>query len=806
MKTIAQSLINKAGFDKTRSGKVVGKNELTNTYSIKVDGHIYNNVRTVNDSTYNVGDTVRINIPVNQMSQAYISASIYSDASIGKKIGHAESLIEAADQEITNIIEIMGKIYQLSIRSDYSANSVTHYGVMMQNGEDVTSSEYTVNFHWYLQKTTGKTAIGTGASVTLDTEDFLYGQAVLLEWEVDNVVKLRTQVILFDNTKVEEVAEKAYDAYDIATNEAQYFWFNEDGTDNGAHISYYPQVDFESNPRGHNLLANADGVAVRKGVATLSAFTENGMYINGMLNNSLQLLAHYGSDGIWFNEGISYKIGNNNAYIKYEYDDGWKIKISADQITLGNQQVATTDMIASDIPYLTEISTGGLFVHRNDSEYNGANPTSSTAYGVQLASTVDIIRAGKSLATFDENQITFRTKEGYTTATVGTSGFTLYRGASSSSNYAIASFTGNGMTLKNASGVNTLVSNSSGLTIYNGGASTNVALASFSASGITLKNSSDYKLFTAGANSMIMYDGTSYERALASFGSGGMTLRNTSGYRTLVTSASAMTIYSGNSSDTPIASFSGSGMTLKNSSGYTLCTVSGLGMSVYNSSGTQLANFGATATIGATSGYHLAADPSNGFMVKDSSSRTLFRMFGYSGGARMSFTNLKMFAGGASEDTPTIDITSSGMYVLGVINSTGNINAGGSLTLGGHSTAVGSVLTASQSSNRASSTDLANLSSAYIDLPAGSWALTLRCGGDLNSADKRLQFEIYNSTDSTEYTSTRTTLHTSNTGAVSGQCTLLISISAQKRFYCRCYQNSGSTVSLAAYFRAVRIA
>ncbi|MBQ3502626.1 MAG: hypothetical protein IJA72_03075, partial [Clostridia bacterium] len=488
MKTIAESLIRKAGFDKTRSGKVVGVNSLTNTYSVKVDGHVYNNVRVVNDSTYNIGDTVRVNMPVNQPSQLYISASIYSDASIGKKIGHAESLIEAADSEITDIREIMGKIYQLSIRSEYSATGVTHYGVLMQNGEDVTSPEYTADFHWYLQKVEGKTAIGVGESVTLLKEDFLYGQAVLLEWVVDDNVMLRAQVILFDNTKVEDLAEVAHDAYDIATNEAQYFWFNEDETDNGAHISYYRKDDFESNPRGHNLLANADGVAVRQGVATLSAFSADGMYVNGMLNNQLQSLANFTKDGIWFNEDIGYTIGNDGAYVKYEYDNGWKIKISADQIILGNQPVATTDMIITDIPYLTEISSGGLFVHRNDSGYAGSDPTANNAYGVKLASTVDIIRAGKSLATFDTNKITFRNSNGYTTAEVGNNGLSLYLGTASN-NYAVASFSSNGMTLKNSSGINTFVAQANSVILYNGNATTNVPVASFSAGGITLKNS-----------------------------------------------------------------------------------------------------------------------------------------------------------------------------------------------------------------------------------------------------------------------------------------------------------------------------
>ena len=58
MKTIAQSAITKAGFDKTRNGQIVGVNTVTNTYSIKVDGIIYNNVRVVNDMEYNKGDIV----------------------------------------------------------------------------------------------------------------------------------------------------------------------------------------------------------------------------------------------------------------------------------------------------------------------------------------------------------------------------------------------------------------------------------------------------------------------------------------------------------------------------------------------------------------------------------------------------------------------------------------------------------------------------------------------------------------------------------------------------------------------------
>lgn len=629
MKTIADSLIRKAGFDKTRSGKVVGVNSLTNTYSVKVDGYTYNNVRVVNDSKYNVGDTVKVNMPVNQPSQMYISASIFSDSSIGRKIAHAETLIEAADREISDIIEIMGNIYQLSIRSEYTSTSVTHYGVMIQNGEDVTAPEYTQNFKWYLEKPTGKELQGAGASLTLNTSEFLYGQAILLEWVVDNTVKLRARVTLFDNSKVEEIRDRVEEAVEIATNEQQYYWFTDEGTDTGAHISFLPKDTFESRPAGGNLLANARGVAIRHGLEELVGMqvdpnntNNSSIYFNGYVNNTWQKIAEYKSSGIWFHDSIPYTIGNTNSYIKYEYDSNagkYKINISADSITLGNQNVTSWEELGS--PYLTEITNGGLFVHRADSGYNATNPASSQAYGIKIASTMEFIQAGKALATYGDT-ITFRNTSGYTMMQLSAGSLAFYRGTSSS-NYALATFGTGSITLKNTSGVNTFVAQASGMTLYNGNSSTNVALASFSTSGLTLKNNSGYTTFTVGSNTMVMYTGTSTNYALATFGTGGMTLKNSSGYNTLVTSASALTIYSGNSSNIQIASLSGSGMTLKNSSGSTLCTVGGSGasfnnssgttlcnistsgMTIYNSSGYQLANFGSTATIGQTSSYNM---------------------------------------------------------------------------------------------------------------------------------------------------------------------------------------------------------
>ena len=98
IKTIAQSLVDKAGYDKTRGGVIVGVNSTTNTYSVKVDGVTYPIVRAVDDATYNIGDVVKVVIPCNQATQMYISSSVLSDDSLGNKVANAVGLAQEAKQ------------------------------------------------------------------------------------------------------------------------------------------------------------------------------------------------------------------------------------------------------------------------------------------------------------------------------------------------------------------------------------------------------------------------------------------------------------------------------------------------------------------------------------------------------------------------------------------------------------------------------------------------------------------------------------------------------------------------------------
>lgn len=156
-------------------------------------------------------------------------------------------------------------------------------------------------------------------------------------------------------------------------------------------------------------------------------------------------------------------------------------------------------------------------------------------------------------------------------------------------------------------------------------------------------------------------------------------LQTYNGNNLMSLTSSGLSFYQSNGS-TLIASYSSAGAYMY-ASGSVAASFTGSGATIY-SGNSVAASFGSTVTVGKTSGYHIYVDGSNGLYIRDSSSRSVFRVFGYGGAARMSFTNIKMFASGASEDAPTIDISSSGMYVLGTINSTGNINAGGSLSVG----------------------------------------------------------------------------------------------------------------------------
>lgn len=475
MKTIVKSAVEKAGFDKTRNGKVVGVNSVTNTYSVKVDGIIYNNVRTVNDTTCNVGDTVKVNIPMNNPSQAYITSSILSDDSIGKKLAQATTAIDEINNNIDSIVEIMGNIYQLSIGVTYKNRTVgsqtyvdaTYTAILTQDGVDVTQQHQPSEFRWYLEKTTGKTNIANARSVTLSTENYLYGQAVMLEWELDEQPTLRSRVTLFNEVAVEEVAK-----YTTEITNGGVFVHRADG-------NYDVGSDWESVWAYGVKIANT--VDIIKGGRIYGSFggsyltigntSENNIYMDSsgfiQLRNSSTVLADIRSGSITLGRTASsyYNVYMDTQNLYFRQGTTQLGSISSSQIILGKTNT-----------YNTLINTSGMHVR----------------YGTNV-----------TVADFTSGGITLKNISGYTTFSANANAINLYTGTASNVN--LASFNTSGITLRNSSGYLTFTAGQNAMNLYTGTAS-NVALASFSTTGLTLRNSSGTELMSVAASSLRVGD------------------------------------------------------------------------------------------------------------------------------------------------------------------------------------------------------------------------------------------------------------------------------------------------------------
>lgn len=475
MKTIVKSAVERAGFDKTRNGKVVGVNSVTNTYSVKVDGIIYNNVRTVNDTTCNVGDTVKVNIPMNNPSQAYITSSILSDDSIGKKLAQATTAIDEINNNIDSIVEIMGNIYQLSIGVTYKNRTVgsqtyvdaTYTAILTQDGVDVTQQHQPSEFRWYLEKTTGKINIANARSVTLSTENYLYGQAVMLEWELDEQPTLRSRVTLFNEVAVEEVAK-----YTTEITNGGVFVHRADG-------NYDVGSDWESVWAYGVKIANT--VDIIKGGRIYGSFggsyltigntSENNIYMDSsgfiQLRNSSTVLADIRSGSITLGRTASsyYNVYMDTQNLYFRQGTTQLGSISSSQIILGKTNT-----------YNTLINTSGMHVR----------------YGTDV-----------TVADFTSGGITLKNISGYTTFSANANAINLYTGTASNVN--LASFNTSGITLRNSSGYLTFTAGQNAMNLYTGTAS-NVALASFSTTGLTLRNSIGTELMSVAASSLKVGD------------------------------------------------------------------------------------------------------------------------------------------------------------------------------------------------------------------------------------------------------------------------------------------------------------
>jgi hypothetical protein len=215
IKTIINQKIENAGYDKTRNGQIVKVNN-DNTYAVQIGGWTYPNVMTVDDIVYNLYDVVKVVMPCNQPSQMFITSSILSDSSMGKKVAYATTMAENADEAVKKV-------------------NKTYYQDTQPAGTD-----HQIGDQWY------------------DTAH----NNILYVWDGTTWV----------------TGQDSGEAYDIATNTAKYFWAsNSQAVGVGILITQKTQQDFVDDPQngGMNILVHNNEVVVRDGTTELVVVNDN---------------------------------------------------------------------------------------------------------------------------------------------------------------------------------------------------------------------------------------------------------------------------------------------------------------------------------------------------------------------------------------------------------------------------------------------------------------------------------------------------------------------------------------------------
>ena len=438
MKTIAQSAITKAGFDKTRNGQIVGVNTVTNTYSIKVDGIIYNNVKVVNGMEYNKGDIVKVNIPMNNPSQAYISSSVLSDDSIGSKIATTQRLIDEVNRKADSIIVVMGRVYQLSIDIAYEPyvdpSDAKQYwrniytAVLTQDGTDVTSEYSSGEFDWYLEQPNGNTVIpGSPAkTIQLSTKDYLYGQSVMLEWrhtytdeetQEQKEIVLRSRVTLFDNGSISNVAK-----YTTEINSGGVFVHRADG-------NYDVGADWQSTwAYGVKI---ADTVDIIKAGQIWGSFGGSYLTIGRTSGNNFNIYANTNSSSgslqFRYNSTVLTEIKNGSILLGRTASSYYNVYMDTQHLYFRLGSTVLTDITGSSITlgktisgnYNTYITNSGIQLRYATSDSVFRTILSLNTNGIQLYNS-----SNTRIASFASNNIIMGDTSDYIKITNSTMEFT----------------------------------------------------------------------------------------------------------------------------------------------------------------------------------------------------------------------------------------------------------------------------------------------------------------------------------------------------------------------------------------------
>lgn len=204
-------------------------------------------------------------------------------------------------------------------------------GCDVLNVTDVDGNTYTVPCHKIVHKYTG----GFTSEITsCDASD----KANSVGTSFPITQRFETQA-----RQIGTAQATADNAYKIAGDTNQYFWFTGSGSDTGAHITETPQAQFIANPQngGGNLLARSNGVAIRDGLTELATFGAYGANIN---ENGVSI-ANFGSTARVGKEGSSRFLMNADSLQAYNGDNEKYFEVSPDGMTFGVNNVASQQYV-----------------------------------------------------------------------------------------------------------------------------------------------------------------------------------------------------------------------------------------------------------------------------------------------------------------------------------------------------------------------------------------------------------------------------------------------------------------------------
>lgn len=267
----------------------------------------------------------------------------------------------------------------------------------------------------------------------------------------------------------------ADNAYKIAGDTNQYFWFTGSGSDTGAHITETPQAQFLADPQngGGNLLARSNGVAIRNGLEELAIFSAEQLRIGRL--------------------GAQRAMVNSGSLELYDAQGNRYFVVSADGMTFGDNSVASKTYVDTAEADAVSTASADATNKANQAQANAINTASADATAKANQAQANAEKVATNFITTDSTGIkVHNTNDSSNYTHIGSSGMDVYQGGDLS-----ASFGSTRAQVGKASAGHAILT-TSGMTIYGSDGNVELANIGYGSGSTTSGGLADAPYFTFG--------------------------------------------------------------------------------------------------------------------------------------------------------------------------------------------------------------------------------------------------------------------------------------------------------------------